>query len=172
MTVAAARSAHAQSQSEYSSGLGLCIQPAGGLSSFDGDGIVQVGFDTCFNHYDPSMFWSVEFIRDANGAHWFHIRNVGATSGGVERCLDLTDGNTADGTPLQLWTCNLTSDTMLWTFAIDDNGKPRIINKRSGKCMDVRAGSTTPGAVIQNYHCASFTFGRPNLAQQWFGGPR
>jgi alpha-N-acetylglucosaminidase len=97
---------------------------------------------------------------------------VGASSGGVERCLDLTDGNTADGTPLQLWTCNVTSDTMLWTFATDDNGKPRIINKRSGKCMDVRAGSTTPGAVIQNYHCASLTFGRPNLAQQWFAGPR
>jgi hypothetical protein len=170
MTIAAARPARAGS--EYSSALGLCIQPSAGLSSWDGDVIVQVDRSTCINNYDASMFWSVEYIRDANGLHWFHFRNEGATGGGFDRCLDLTDGNTADGTQLQLWTCNITSDTMLWTFMTDANGKTRIVNKRSGKCMDVRAGSEAPGAAIQNYHCASTTFGRPNLAQQWIAGPR
>jgi len=26
--------------------------------------------------------------------------------------------------------------------------------------------------VDHDYHCAAFTFGRPNLAQQWIRGPR
>lgn len=167
LLVAGTAAAPAQAANQWSSGLGPCIQPSGGLSSLDGDVIVQVDRTTCINSTDASLLWNTPFVRTSGGFFWYHFVNSG-----TGRCLDLTDGITADGTPLQQWTCNDTSDTMLWRFASDDNGKTRIVNKRSGKCMDVRGGSAAPGTVIQNYHCASFTFGQPNLAQQWFQGPR
>jgi hypothetical protein len=151
--------------SELHSGTSLCIKPVAGVDSLDGYEIVQVPCDP----YDPSMFWTPKYVRDFDGAHWFMLRNEGAREGGFERCLDLTDGVTADWQPLQLWTCNPRSTTMLWTY--DPNGDTRFINARSRKCMDVRSGSFETGAVIQNYHCANLPDGSPNYAQIWNWGP-
>ena len=70
-------------------------------------------------------------------------------------CLDLTDGNSANRTPLQQWTCNAGSTAMLWvvfgpTINIDIY---RLRNARVSTCVDIDAGSLQDFARVQSYTC-------------------
>jgi hypothetical protein len=86
-----------------------------------------------------SAFSFARFGQDATFAQEFNwegprIQGIGTTfergpPGG--KCLDVLGGGTADLTPVILFDCNLTS-AQQWNFS---NG--RIINVRSGKCLDV-----------------------------------
>ncbi|MET7684616.1 RICIN domain-containing protein [Streptomyces sp. NPDC005423] len=58
----------------------------------------------------------------------------------------MTDGDTADNTPLQIWDCTGTA-RQKWRFASD--GTVRAL----GKCMDVQGGSRNDGAVIDLVGC-------------------
>ncbi|GGP93913.1 ricin-type beta-trefoil lectin domain protein [Streptomyces roseolilacinus] len=73
-------------------------------------------------------------------------RTGGALTGLAGKCLDVAGGATADGTPVQLHTCNGTA-AQHWTFAAD--GSVRAL----GKCLDVTGGSTADGAPAQLYAC-------------------
>src|SRR4051794_33285473 len=64
------------------------------------------------------------------------------TSSANGKCLDVTDGSTADGNQPQMWTCYAGSANQAWTFA--DNGSVQGL----GKCLDVVNGATTDGAVV------------------------
>jgi Ricin-type beta-trefoil lectin domain-like len=86
------------------------------------------------------------------------------------------DGKTADGSPVQQWTCNTTSTTMQWKLVVVGNIKyytqpvsyAQFINVRSGKCLDIRGGSYAPGTPLQIYRCTSRGIpgsGRENVAQ-------
>jgi hypothetical protein len=145
-----------RSVSRLRSGIGLCIKPVNGMSSFLGDRVEQVPCDP----YDPSYFWSSEFAGNANGAHQFRLRN----EGNLDLCLDNTDGKSIDRNPLQMWACT-TSTTMQWSFP----SSGMIPNRRaSSKCIDVPAATTLPGAIIQIYRCAyRDSSGQVNQAQQW-----
>ncbi|GAA0555005.1 hypothetical protein GCM10010172_42020 [Paractinoplanes ferrugineus] len=70
------------------------------------------------------------------------------------KCVDVPNGNFADGVALQMWNCNGTG-AQKWTFV---NGTLQTSN---GKCMDVAWGSTANGAVIQIVGCSG------NPAQQF-----
>lgn len=122
---------------------GLCIQPEY-EAALNGITIVQ---QPC-NYDDTYQQWQHVYVR--NGLYHFVNRGSG-------QCLDDRDGATADWSPVQQWTCNNTSTTMLWRP--QELGGPyyieRFVNERSGKCLDVRSGSLDPGAVIQIYHCTS-----------------
>jgi hypothetical protein len=151
----------AQAAKIQNAGSGLCLQPAGGLGSWNGSLIRQV---PCSPH-DNSHLWYIQLIETVHGDHWYQIVNKRLLNPDLEDphlCLDLTDGDTADGKLLQLWECTFssTSTTMMWKFV---GGK--IINRRSGKCMDVRRGSLQPRALIQSYHCADLPGGAPNAGQ-------
>lgn len=78
----------------------------------------------------------------------------GPVTGIGGKCADVTNGNSADGTPLQLWSCNGTA-AQDWT--VEGDGTLRAM----GKCMDVRNGATSPGTAVQLYGCN----GTP--AQSW-----
>ncbi|MDQ1006628.1 alpha-N-acetylglucosaminidase [Streptomyces sp. V4I23] len=65
-------------------------------------------------------------------------------SGG--RCVDVTGGSSADGTALQLYSCNGTP-AQAWT--VPGDGTLRAY----GKCMDVRGGAVADGTVVQLYPC-------------------
>jgi lysophospholipase L1-like esterase len=67
-------------------------------------------------------------------------------SGIAGKCLDLDAGNSADGTPVQLWTCNQTA-AQSWTPYTDST--LRI----EGKCLDATGGGTADGALTQLYDC-------------------
>ena len=93
-----ARSARAQ-LGMVASQLNLCIQPIG---PWDGAQIVQ---NWPCNTSDYTLYWHPASVPSGNG---FHIVNFG-----TGKCLDDTDGSTADWTPVQQWTCDNTSTSML-----------------------------------------------------------
>jgi hypothetical protein len=81
------------------------------------------------------------------------ITNASAASAGAlvsslnSKCLDLTNGSTANGNQPQLWTCYAGSANQTWTLA--DNGSVQI----QGKCLDVANNSATDGAVVHMWDC-------------------
>lgn len=69
-------------------------------------------------------------------------------------CVDVRAASTANGTPVQVYTCNQTA-AQSWTVA--GNGTLQAL----GKCLDVRAAGTTDGTAVQLYDCNG------TGAQQW-----
>ncbi|WP_258049548.1 PQQ-dependent sugar dehydrogenase [Streptomyces finlayi] len=62
------------------------------------------------------------------------------------KCVDVADGESADGTQIQLWTCNQ-SAAQKWTVGADNT------LRALGKCMDISGGGTADGTKIQLYGC-------------------
>jgi hypothetical protein len=56
------------------------------------------------------------------------------------KCIDVPNGNTANGTRIQLWDCN-GSNAQNWSFVAD--GTLRAF----GKCLDVSNSGTTNGTA-------------------------
>ncbi|KOV83131.1 lectin [Nocardia sp. NRRL S-836] len=79
---------------------------------------------------------------------------TGPITGLGGKCLDVTDGNTANGNQPQLWDC-VGGPNQTWTLGTD--GTVRGL----GKCLDVTGNSTADGAAVQLWDC----FGGPN--QRW-----
>src|SRR3954464_8281965 len=63
------------------------------------------------------------------------------------KCLDVTDGSTANGTLAQMWDCTGGNQNQTWTLA--DNGSVQA----RGKCLDVAGNSTANGAVVHLWDC-------------------
>lgn len=77
---------------------------------------------------------------------------ITAVSG--DRCVDVTGGDSRDGTALQLYDCNR-SASQVWSMPGD--GTVRAM----GKCMDVRGGTDADGTPVQLYTC------NDTVSQQW-----
>ena len=71
---------------------------------------------------------------------------TGPITGIAGKCVDVAAASTANGTAIQLYTCNGT-DAQRWTVGTD--GTLRAL----GKCMDVASGSTANGAKVQLWDC-------------------
>src|SRR6218665_131860 len=85
--------------------------------------------------------------------------NVTSTLKGLAgKCVDVPDGNTANGTRIQLWDCNGTN-AQNWSLVAD--GTLRAF----GKCLDVSTSGTTNGTAIQLWDCNGTS------AQQWIHTP-
>ncbi|MFD7694731.1 lectin [Streptomyces sp. NPDC059805] len=90
--------------------------------------------------------------------------SFGTTTGGGSRsgevrgvngkCLDVDNANTADGTKVQIWTCNTTA-AQRWTVGTDNT------LRALGKCLDIDNAGTADGTKIQLWTCNGTT------AQQW-----
>ncbi|WP_433293251.1 ricin-type beta-trefoil lectin domain protein [Actinoplanes sp. CA-030573] len=63
------------------------------------------------------------------------------------KCLDVTNGSTANGNQPQLWSCTSGNQNQLWTLA--DNGSVQ----GRGKCLDIANNSTANGAVVHLWDC-------------------
>ncbi|MDH6565284.1 type 1 glutamine amidotransferase [Streptomyces sp. SAI-117] len=70
----------------------------------------------------------------------------GEVKGVNGKCLDVDNANTADGTKIQLWTCNGTG-AQKWTIAAD--GTVQAL----GKCLDVSGGGSADGTKVQLWTC-------------------
>ncbi|MFJ5776407.1 lectin [Streptomyces sp. NPDC093094] len=70
----------------------------------------------------------------------------GEVKGVGGKCLDVDNAGTADGTKVQIWTCNGTG-AQRWTLA--DDGTLKAL----GKCLDVSGGATADGTRIQLWTC-------------------
>ncbi|MEV6285629.1 ricin-type beta-trefoil lectin domain protein [Kribbella sp. NPDC051770] len=80
--------------------------------------------------------------------------NTGPITGLGGKCLDVTNGSTANGNQPQLWTCS-SGPNQQWTVGTD--GTIRAL----GKCLDVTGNGTANGTAVQLWDC----FGGPN--QRW-----
>ena len=68
------------------------------------------------------------------------------TSLGNGKCLDVTNGSTANGTLAQMWSCS-PGPNQNWT--LNANGSLTAL----GKCLDVVGGGTANGAVVHLWDC-------------------
>ena len=76
------------------------------------------------------------------------IRGIGG------KCLDVSGGNTRNGTQIQIYRCNMTA-AQKWRF-IDGS-----LHGIGGKCLDVSGGNTANGTKVQLYSCNN------TAAQKW-----
>lgn len=72
------------------------------------------------------------------------------------KCVDVSNGGTADGTKIQLWTC-VGNSAQQWTR----NGQTW---RALGKCLDVSGGGTANGTKVQLWTCNG------TAAQNWSAG--
>jgi chitinase len=79
---------------------------------------------------------------------------TGPITGIGGKCVDVASASSANGTAVQLWSCN-GSTAQSWTVSSD--GTLRAL----GKCMDITAAGTANGTKIQLYDCNG------TGAQQW-----
>ncbi|MFI1052220.1 ricin-type beta-trefoil lectin domain protein [Streptomyces griseoruber] len=71
---------------------------------------------------------------------------TGPISNSAGMCVDNQLGNTANGTPIQLYWCN---DTNSQQFTFNLNGTVMV----ESKCMAVKNGGTAGGTVVELYDC-------------------
>lgn len=83
---------------------------------------------------------------------------TGTISGLANKCIDVNQGSTTNGTKIQLWDCN-GSAGQAWTLASD--GSVRAV----GKCMDVDRSGRANGTKIHLWDCNG------TGAQQWWPRP-
>ncbi|MEZ4963648.1 MAG: ricin-type beta-trefoil lectin domain protein [Saprospiraceae bacterium] len=69
----------------------------------------------------------------------------------ANKCLDLDNGNTGNGTNIQLWDCGGTTGTsnQQWYF----DGLQIKLAKKPAKCLDLSNSNTNNGTNIQLYDC-------------------
>jgi hypothetical protein len=128
-------------------GSGKCLAVAPNGGDYSGNGL-RVQQQTC-NGADYQT-WTVVWGGFVGGIGTYQIVNQKS-----RKCLDLTDGNRADGTPVQQWTCTA-STTMLWRMAgLYLDNQFTVQNARTGSCLDVAWGSHDDGAALQGFHCTS-----------------
>lgn len=72
------------------------------------------------------------------------------------RCLDISGSGTANGTKVQIWTCNGTG-AQRFTFGTDGS----LVVPASGKCVEAAGGGTANGTLAQLYTCNG------SAAQRW-----
>jgi hypothetical protein len=87
------------------------------------------------------------------------LRTAALRAGVAGKCADVSNSGTADGTAVQLWTCN-GSGAQTWSFAPGPGGAVRAL----GKCLDVSNGGTTDGTKVQLWTCNG------SGAQRWSPG--
>ncbi|GIF10165.1 ThuA domain-containing protein [Actinoplanes teichomyceticus] len=119
---------------------------------------VPSGTRTLYLTYTGSgsgLFDVDDFTLDASGGG----TATGPVAGFAGKCLDVDAGGSADGTRIQLWTCNGTG-AQTWTV---DGQVWR--NPQSNKCLDVAGGATANGTKAQLWTCNG------SAAQNWVAQP-
>jgi RHS repeat-associated protein len=102
-----------------------------------------------------------------NSAMVWNTRRVGVTmpvtfagaqpwSGAVGRCLDIVGGGTADGTNIDLSTCN-GGVGQVFRVSWDTSGRPILTNPNSAKCVAVAGGGTANGTNVALATCNNAT---------------
>lgn len=134
---------------------GRCLDvPGGPVYPANGTGVQQ--FDCLDGTYSNQEF---ELVRLGQTDQYSVVVRSSIVSGSPRQCLDVpTSSNGANGTALQVWTCQFdaSSPQQLWT--VNPFGTSYFFrNVSSNKCLDVRGGSsgTANGAAIQIWDCGS-----------------
>ncbi|MFJ9858349.1 ricin-type beta-trefoil lectin domain protein [Streptomyces albogriseolus] len=137
---------------------------------------VSRGHDACsanpwVESYRPALGRSTYHPNEAGMRAAADLVHAALSSGGVTQtaafrsgvpgtCVDVRNAATADGTPVQLHTCNGTA-AQRWTHVPGEGGTLRAL----GRCLDVSGGGTANGTKVQLWHCNG------TGAQRWIPGP-
>ncbi|MFJ9691624.1 ricin-type beta-trefoil lectin domain protein [Kitasatospora sp. NPDC101183] len=76
---------------------------------------------------------------------------------GYHACLDVSGNNSANGTPVQMWTCN-GGDAQRWTY----NGYK--LQAANGKCLDLADNKAENGNKLQVWDCLDIPGQRWNMS--------
>ncbi|WP_443032446.1 ricin-type beta-trefoil lectin domain protein [Streptomyces sp. DH18] len=117
------------------------------------DRVVHVRSARPFSATDGEQLWSTEAWYTMNQLPGATAR-TGEVKGVNGKCLDVDNSGTADGTKIQLWTCNNTA-AQKWTVSGD--GTVRALDK----CLDIDNAGTADGTKVQLYGCNG------SAAQTW-----
>ncbi|MGW0218680.1 RICIN domain-containing protein [Micromonospora chokoriensis] len=119
-------------------GNGKCVD-ARAAASANGTAIQQY---TCNN----STAQQYQFVPTSGGYLRVNNRNNSA------QVLDVTDRSTADSAPIQLWSYS-GGNNQQWRAESEGNGYYRLVNRSSGKCLDVPGASTADSVQLIQYTC-------------------
>jgi lysophospholipase L1-like esterase len=104
-------------------------------------------------------------VQAADSAGWLHApvsQAAPVVSGIAGKCLDVNGGSSADGTPVQIWSCD-NSAAQLWSALPD--GTLRAV----GKCLDATGRGTANGTKVEIWTCNG---GANQVWQAYNGGYR
>ncbi|MFJ7125550.1 ricin-type beta-trefoil lectin domain protein [Streptomyces sp. NPDC098101] len=108
------------------------------------DRVVHVRSPRPFSSATGETLWSTEawytLNRLAGGVPTGEIRGLG------NKCLDVDNSQTADGTKIQTWGCN---DTGAQRWTVSGDGALKVL----GKCLDVSNGGSADGTKVQLWTC-------------------
>ena len=80
-----------------------------------------------------------------------HFRpSCDAQAQNCKKCLDLAGGSTANGSPIDIWDCQLGNKNQQWTYGAD---KTLRLLANSTKCIDVPGSSTANGNKLWLWDC-------------------
>ncbi|WP_329042861.1 DUF5010 domain-containing protein [Streptomyces sp. NBC_00178] len=102
--------------------------------------------------FSPGTHHTVQLQQVAGGQNinWWRADRTAEPTGRISgyggKCVDIAGANPADGTAVQLYTCN-DSAAQTWTRATDGS------LKALGKCMDVTGGATANGTKVRLATC-------------------
>ncbi|WP_434587369.1 ricin-type beta-trefoil lectin domain protein [Streptomyces sp. A5-4] len=109
------------------------------------DRVIHIRSARPFSATDGKQLWSTEAWYTMNQLPGTTSR-TGEVKGVNGKCLDVDNSGTANGTKIQVWTCNSTG-AQTWTLPGD--GTVRALNK----CLDIDNAGTADGTKIQLYGC-------------------
>ncbi|MET9566195.1 ricin-type beta-trefoil lectin domain protein [Streptomyces tauricus] len=116
-----------------------------GIPGLKPNRVVHVRSARPFSSADGKQLWSTEAWYTLNQLPGTASR-TGEVKGVGSKCLDVDNANTADGTKVQVWTCNSTS-AQEWSLL--STGAVRAL----GKCLDIDNSGTADGTKVQLYTC-------------------
>ena len=129
-----------------------CTTVNGAQACYNGRPTIQRKTEWALANAGGMMNW--ELSLDATAAPSL-VSAIDETAGGARsgeitglagKCVDVYWGQNANGTPIQLYTCN-GSGAQWWTLPGD--GTVRAL----GRCLDVPGGSTASGTPVQLWDC-------------------
>ena len=101
-----------------------------------------------------------------NALHMAEVQLFGASAGAAatiadgvylvkalhsDKCMEVADAGTANGSNVQQWSCNPIARHHQWQFTAVGNGYYKITNVNSGKVLDVAGSSTADGANLHQW---------------------
>ncbi|MDP9819058.1 beta-1,3-glucanase family protein [Spirilliplanes yamanashiensis] len=96
-----------------------------------------------FNDRQRLQVWD---CTDGTNQKWQFVDGTLRTEN--NKCMDVADAATADGTAIQIYTCN---GTAAQQFTL--NGAGDLVNPMSGKCVDIAAWNPANGAPLHLWTC-------------------
>ncbi|MET7694656.1 ricin-type beta-trefoil lectin domain protein [Streptomyces sp. NPDC005483] len=99
----------------------------------------------------------LDYCDGSKGQQWTVDSEHGfLINAGSGMCLENSNGSTADGNPLIIWTCGVGDAGMVWKAPSSaPSGPSGRVAGYNGKCVEVSGGATADGTSIQLNACGS-----------------